>query len=349
MNDWSAAEKAKRAQQVSSARQLQSTRQAVDHALETMREWGAKNIVKVTEPGKISRHQRGYFTLLPSIAGKSSTQIATLLGLRPGSLVNGAHVYRLLRLPAEGQFAVRGYTTLVDGARLPDGRTGDESGYQAGQGALQWEMLAPMPVEFIGMIEVGQVFSIFTIGMPKNFSGEAWWHANQATWATSTSVEDLTNAFGGKVKKFIKAMEAAGMRVKISATQRPKIRAMLMHYSAKLARGEIDAGDIPDIKGVDIVWDHGDDHASRNAAKEMAKLFEIAYPPSLNSLHVQGNAIDMTITWTRSVTIKNSYAKDVTIAGPGDGASSRELHKVGATYGVIKLLKDAPHWSINGH
>jgi hypothetical protein len=121
-----------------------------------------------------------------------------------------------------------------------------------------------------------------------------------------------------------------------------------MHYCAKLARGDIRAAAIPAVPGLDIVWDHGDEGASRKAAKEMAKLFEIVFPPSLTSHHVAGKAIDMKIRWNGAITVKTAQGRAVTIPGPGDGATSKALHKVGASYGVIKLLRDAPHWSVDG-
>jgi hypothetical protein len=35
-------------------------------------------------------------------------------------------------------------------------------------------------------------------------------------------------------------------------------------------------------------------------------------------------------------------------SGPRDG-SNPELIKVGATFGVMKLVSDPPHWSDDGH
>ena len=81
----------------------------------------------------------------------------------------------------------------------------------------------------------------------------------------------------------------------------------------------------------------------------MAELYKIDHEPSLTSSHIPGHAIDMTIKWSMPITIVDGHGCEVRIAGPGNGASSAALHKVGASFGVMKLLKDPQHWSINGH
>ncbi|HQU42530.1 MAG TPA: hypothetical protein PK867_06940, partial [Pirellulales bacterium] len=93
--------------------------------------------------------------------------------------------------------------------------------------------------------------------MSQNLSGAAWWHANQAKYPNSTSVDDLEPTFRAKVKEFLAALDKAGASVKISATRRSKQRAYLMHYSWKIAKGEISASKVPAESGVSIVWDHG--------------------------------------------------------------------------------------------
>ena len=71
---------------------------------------------------------------------------------------------------------------------------------------------------------------------------------------------------------------------------------------------------------------------------------------SLTSNHILGKAIDMTITWTKDIKIKDKAGKEYTLT-PNNGAKCEDLHKIGATYGVYKLVKnppDDPHWSFNG-
>ena len=57
----------------------------------------------------------------------------------------------------------------------------------------------------------------------------------------------------------------------------------------------------------------------------------------------------MTITWEGTLKIKNKSATIVEIGTPRNGAENTTLHTVGNSYGVKKLLNDAPHWSADGH
>jgi hypothetical protein len=184
----------------------------------------------------------------------------------------------------------------------------------------------------------------------KDLSGAAWFKANQAKYPNSNKVEDLDSSFKSKVKDFIKALEDAGAKVKISSTLRNPTRAALMHWSYKVANGKVKPKDVPKIKGATITWDHGDDEASVAAAKEMAGSsgFNIAYQPSLTSRHIEGKAIDMDISWSKDLKIKDSKGKDVTIDKAPRTGQNKDLHKIGAGYGVVKLASDPPHWSTDG-
>ncbi len=53
----------------------------------------------------------------------------------------------------------------------------------------------------------------------------------------------------------------------------------------------------------------------------------------------------MNVSWQNTLRIAEADGDIVEIAGPGDGASSTQLHRVGRTYGVLKLVSDPPHWS----
>ena len=184
---------------------------------------------------------------------------------------------------------------------------------------------------------------------PAQRSGAAWWHANQARFTNSDKLTDLIPDFAARVQAFIDAMRAGGAQVKVSSTRRNKVRAYLMHFSWQLAAGQVAAATIPAEPGCEIVWDNGDAAASRQAAKEMRDLFNIAYQPSLRSRHIEGKAIDMTITWAGNLTMKDGQGRSVTIAPPRSGDVNAALHRVGASYGVIKLVSDKPHWSTDGH
>ncbi len=184
---------------------------------------------------------------------------------------------------------------------------------------------------------------------PSNLSGAAWWHANQAKYPTSHSVDDLKSPFRENAAAFIKAMKDAGASVSIGATLRHPTRAHLMHYCVKVAKGQIAPNKVPAIAGCDIQWDHGNLAASKKGAQEMADLFDIAFPASLTSLHIFARAIDMTISWAGRLAIKDANGAVKNIGAPRNGKDNAALHKVGASYKVFKLVSDPPHWSDNGH
>lgn len=172
----------------------------------------------------------------------------------------------------------------------------------------------------------------------KEKSGAHW--VNR--FPTSRAVADLKGEFKGKVQKFLAAIEAAGGVVSISATYRPPERAYLMHYSNKIAKGKILAGKVPPMAGVDIDWVHDTEAQSKEAALAMVNAYQIVFQPALKSRHTVGAAIDMKVGKIVGKSVKNA-----------DGTSSKitelsDLHAVGQTYGVIKLITDPPHWSDNG-
>lgn len=179
-------------------------------------------------------------------------------------------------------------------------------------------------------------------------SGAAWWRAHQGNYPNSARVADLATPFRRKVTAFLDALEDAGATVSIASTRRDARRAQLMAHSWRIARGELDVDAAPTILGVPIAWQHATPARSRAAAQEMVDLFDIAYEPALASLHIQGRAIDMTIGWTGTLRIRNRSGTRLAIGAPRSGSANRDLHAVGASYGVLKLLSDPPHWSETG-
>lgn len=184
-----------------------------------------------------------------------------------------------------------------------------------------------------------------------NPSGAQW--ANR--FQTSRSTQTLSGTFRAKAESFIAALRAAGATVSIAATYRPPERAHLMHYSFRIAKEGLAPGNIPVYPGVNIQWLHTDSlgnpdiAASRAAASEMVKKFEIVHRPSLKSRHTQGLAIDMSISWNGALNIALPTGKTQTIATAPHSGNNAALHAVGRAYGVIKLVTDRPHWSSDGH
>ena len=184
---------------------------------------------------------------------------------------------------------------------------------------------------------------------PAQLSGAAWWQANQARYTNSDKITDLIPDFAAKVQAFVDSLRAGGAQVKVSSTRRNPVRAYLMHYSWRLGAGQVAAASIPPKPGCEVVWDHRNEGISRRCAAEMRDLFNIAYQPSLTSRHIEGKAIDMTITWAGDLILRDGQGRMVPIAPPRTGDVNAALHRVGASYGVIKLVSDKPHWSTDGH
>ena len=187
--------------------------------------------------------------------------------------------------------------------------------------------------------------------MAKTLSGPLW----VAQFPNSTSVDDLTEPFKSNVKKFLAALKAAGASVSISATKRLKERAYLMHWSFKISEG-LDPDKVPVMAGVEIEWTHRDQKgnkdlaASKFAASEMVDKYDIAFEPALVSRHSEGKAIDMNVSWTsQELVIMDGSGKEITINGVPKSGMNSQLHKVGASYKVMKLVTDRPHWSSDGH
>jgi hypothetical protein len=180
-------------------------------------------------------------------------------------------------------------------------------------------------------------------------SGKDWWHKNQAKYPNSREVSDLEPGFRSRVEEFIAALEHAAATVRVNSTLRNASRAHLMHYSWKVAYGDIDPADVPQRAGVQIVWDHGNLDDSRAAARDMVQLFGMAHIASLTSNHIKGKAIDMNIDWKGTLVITKPAPLLVRIESQPRTGQNRELHRIGGeTFGVRKLISDPPHWSHNG-
>jgi hypothetical protein len=165
----------------------------------------------------------------------------------------------------------------------------------------------------------------------------AWWCEQFPTGRTTAS---LVQPFRGNVQRFITHLEQErGCTVHIAATRRPAARAFLMHWAWMIAREGFDPARVP-VGGVlmaggadgspgiptgtlGIVW-------TVEGAREMVATYGLVHKPSLTSRHIQGRAIDMRIDgWPRE-------------------SGNESLYELGATFGVIKLRSDPPHWSDDG-
>ncbi len=187
--------------------------------------------------------------------------------------------------------------------------------------------------------------------MAKEPSGVVWVPRFPTSRSTSTLVPD----FRDRCDAFLAAIREGGGKIKISATLRPPERAYLMHWSFAINTGEVDPDDVPPQEGVDIEWVHRkangspDMPASRQAAAAMVNGYGIVHRPSLTSLHIFGKAIDMSISWDDALNVKRKNGSEKAITSLPRSGLNHDLWAVGATYGVIKLPSDPPHWSSTGH
>ena len=166
----------------------------------------------------------------------------------------------------------------------------------------------------------------------------------------SKSVDDLEDLFKTKVNEFIKALEAAGANVDVVNTLRSEKRAYLFHWSWLIGLDKAKASEATERADVEIQWDHGDEEQSKKGAKEMIDGFGLAVPPNstnapaLDSRHIEGKAIDMNITWTDTIKVKNKDGTETSVKFDANVNANTTLHGVGATYGVIKLKRQPILW-----
>lgn len=187
-------------------------------------------------------------------------------------------------------------------------------------------------------------------------SGRSW--ASQ--YRTPNTLQDLRQPFRGYVEAFVGALRAAGAKVAVNATYRDPKRAYLMHWSWKIARNRVKPEDVPAMDGVAISWAHYDKdekflrEQSIAAARDMVSAFQmerLGVPPSLKSRHIFRSGIDMSISWTGDLTIPDAYGHIVRIRTFPRTGMNAQLHRVGASYGVVKYNRsgrDDPHWSDTG-
>ena len=194
-------------------------------------------------------------------------------------------------------------------------------------------------------------------------SGPAW----VGKFPTSKSIDDLSPGFRDKVNGFVDALKASKKAtISVNATRRPRQRAYLMHFSWLIAKNKINPADATPFKpgdgedGVDIQWVHKktdgtpDIAASRAAAKKMVDGFAIGggkVAPALNSNHIRGTAIDMSVTWAGTLSIKKKSGQMVDITSSPRSSINPDLIAIAKTYGVIHFsppADDPPHWSLNG-
>jgi hypothetical protein len=192
-----------------------------------------------------------------------------------------------------------------------------------------------------------------TVNVTPELSGPVWCDRFPGSRQTLT----LNPDFRDKCDAFIAAIEAAGGVTDIQSTYRPRERAYLMHWSHKIVKNGFDPAEVPAMAGVNIKWNHSTMQASVDAAHLMSTGFGINglaanTAPSLNTLHMSREAIDIKIWWTGTLNIANKDGTITTINTTPRTGMNLQLKEVGLTYGVKKFIggnADKPHWSTTGH
>lgn len=187
-------------------------------------------------------------------------------------------------------------------------------------------------------------------------SGRGW----AARFPVSVTTRDLREPFRGNAERFLAALRKAGITVNISSTFRTEERGYLMHWAWRIVRQNVDPASVPPMDGVNINWVHEGRtpqearQAGVAAAREMVVEFNIqglGVAPALRSRHMLGFGIDMNLQWSGAPSVVDAEDNTVIIDTLPRSGLNQKLHRVGATYGVIKYNRsgrDDPHWSDNG-
>ena len=176
--------------------------------------------------------------------------------------------------------------------------------------------------------------------MKRELSGPEWC----ARFPTSRTTGSLVEPFQSNVERFITVLERAGCVVVIAATRRPEQRAWLMRQAWDIAHGLVRPERVDERRDIPIQWEHPSREASIAAAKAMVDTYRLGYRPSLTSRHIEGKAIDMSITIPHTITVLDKMGTLVTLQPD----STTKLYDLGWSFGVRKLVSDPPHWSSDG-
>ncbi len=123
-------------------------------------------------------------------------------------------------------------------------------------------------------------------------------------------------AFRDEVNRFIAALKTANASVRVSETYRSRERTYLMHYSYRIARENLDPATVSAAEGVNICWLHRDAKgnpdraASRRAAQQMVKAYNIAFKPTLDSDHIERPQRHVRPSFGIHVAVPTSAASD---------------------------------------
>jgi hypothetical protein len=109
-----------------------------------------------------------------------------------------------------------------------------------------------------------------------------------------------------------------------------------MHWAWRICKDDYPAQNVPPMESVDIRWRHWyPAKKSKEAAQEMVNGYgmqELKVAPTLPSRYAEGKAIDMYISWTGNLKIKNADGTEQNIWSSPTDETNAELIEVGKTY-----------------
>jgi hypothetical protein len=202
----------------------------------------------------------------------------------------------------------------------------------------------------------------------ERLSGAHWNGIATARWGGDPpNISELESSFGTDLQKFMDMLTANNITPYLTAAFRPKQRSYLFKYCLDVSKGRIAPKDVPAMDGVEIIWDHGNNAASRKGAEDLANSFGLVGVAAHPSNHNKGTAADMkmdfsgntanTLTYeiggktvTRKIKVSDEARKGVSASGKSiSGIESRELSKAGADFHLKRALdNDIVHWSRSG-
>lgn len=171
----------------------------------------------------------------------------------------------------------------------------------------------------------------------------------------NNTLAGLNADFRPKATRFIAALRAAGVGVKINAVFRPNERSYLMFWAFMICRGT-DPTTVPPWPNVPVDWTHrGADGkpnlaAAKRAAEDMCKGYGIQPHKAsqrvgqpTRSRHNYGAAVDMDLSAYVGKVVKDADGTDVKVK------DFSTLVAIGKSYGVKYYPKENMHWSDTGH
>lgn len=178
----------------------------------------------------------------------------------------------------------------------------------------------------------------------EQMSGADWLERNGGRFLDSRDVGDLRPAFAANVAALLRALERAGAFVRIEATLRSARRAWLIASAGTIARSGASARDVPSDPEIGIIWNHGEDGLSQDAAEAMVAVFGEAKAAPAGSPQLLGLAVEMDVRWFGTIGVRDAHGGQVRLDRPQNAVDHAALHRLARSYGVVKAPGDPLLW-----